>query len=204
VNVVPNDAVPNPLNQVPVLEFTSPKGEKIQLTQSLAVIELLDDLYPSELCPLLPTDVMLRARVKEIAELVTSGIQPLQSIGIIRQVKHFEAGDLKGDGSDYAKLKCKEGMDALEKLLSALRAPVLHQQLGSPQAVYAAGTAYPTLADLCVVPQLYNAKVRLGITVDESTHPHVCAVEAACRELEAFRVAAPEMQPDAMKTDGLL
>ena len=200
----PDSTVPNPLNQVPVLEFTSPKGEKLQLTQSVAVIELLDDLYPSEFCPLIPSDVMIKARVKQIAELVTSGIQPLQSIGILKQVKHVEVGDMKGDGSDYAKLKCREGMDALENLLSALRTPVLQQQHGSHESVYSAGTAYPTLADLCVVPQLYNAKVRLGLTVDENTHPHVCAVDAACRELEAFRVAAPDMQPDAVKTVGLL
>ena len=199
------DTVPNPLNQVPVLEFMAPKGEKIQLTQSLAVIELLDDLYPSELSPLIPNDVMVKARVKQIAELVTSGIQPLQSIGIVRQVKHFEVGECQGSGLDYAKLKCTEGMNALESLLSAMRAPVLqHQQHGSHESVFAAGTAYPTLADLCVVPQLYNAKVRLGIIIDENTHPHVCAVDAACRELEAFRVAFPDMQPDAVKTDGTL
>ena len=155
-------------------------------------------MYPSN--PLLPQDPIVRARVRQVSEIVTSGIQPLQSIGIIREVTHFQTNRTVGDGQAYAKLKCEEGLSALETLLCSLRTPVLARtsSMDNPRTVYAVGTLLPTTADLCVVPQLYNARVRFDITVDRSTHPHLHAVDEACASLPAFQSAVPSKQSDAL------
>lgn len=183
-----------------MLEFkVASSGESIHLTQSVAIMEFLDELYPTQ-CPLLPSDPLLRARVRQVAEIVASGIQPLQSIGIIRQVKHADVFGTTLDGQAYAKLKCEEGLSALEALLSSLRGPAQSTDSNAAQRppVFAAGTSFPTLADLCLVPQVYNARVRLGITVDGTTHPHIAEVDALCAAVTAFKRADPAMQPDAV------
>lgn len=174
-------------------------GEIIRLTQSLAIIEFLDEMYPSKI-PLLPQDPIVRARVRQVSEIVTSGIQPLQSIGIIRELTHFQTDSTSGDGQAYAKLKCEDGLRALETLLCSLRTPALARTRSTdkPCSVFAVGTSHPTVADLCVVPQLYNARVRFGLTVDRSTHPHLYDVDEACASLPAFETAAPSNQPDAL------
>lgn len=187
--------------QVPVLEFkVSSSGEKIHLTQSVAIMEFLDELLPTR-CPLLPSDPLLRARVRQVAEIVASGIQPFQGIAIIRQVKNADVFGTTLDGQAYAKLKCEEGLAALELLLASLRGPPHTANTSTAQSapsVFAAGTSFPTLADLCLVPQVYNARVRLGITVDGSTHPHIAEVDALCAALSAFKKADPAIQPDAV------
>jgi maleylpyruvate isomerase len=193
--------LPNPLHQVPVLEFKeASSGEKILLTQSVAIMEFLDELYPTR-CPLLPSDPLLRARVRQVSEIVASGIQPFQGIAIIRQVKHADVFGTPVDGQAYAKLKCEEGLLALELLLASLRGPAHNANIDAaqnPPPVFAAGTSFPTLADLCLIPQVYNARVRLGITVDGATHPHIAEVDAMCAALAAFKKADPAMQPDAV------
>lgn len=75
----------NPLSQVPVLEFTNAAGEIARITQSMAILDFLEDIapYPS----IYPADPLTKARAKQIAEIVNSGIQPIQNLSILRQVR---------------------------------------------------------------------------------------------------------------------
>ena len=233
-----------PLNQVPVLEFKSHTATTITtggvcdvlnssstthtLTQSLAIIEFLDDLYPTGMAhdqhPLVPKDPLLRARVRQIADIVASGIQPLQAINILRLVEKVDIKGVVGNGVSFAKWKTEEGLDALEALLSEIHTEKLlknefenknknqNQNIESDalkeanillnssfsSALFAAGTTYPTLADLCIIPQIYNARCRLHIPVNNTTHPRLTAVCALCESLNAFKIAAPDCQPDAV------
>jgi glutathione S-transferase len=139
--------------------------------------------------------------VRQVSEIVASGIQPFQGIAIIRQVKHADVFGTPVDGQAYAKLKCEEGLLALELLLTSLRGPAHNANIDAaqnPPPAFAAGTSFPTLADLCLIPQVYNARVRLGITVDGATHPHIAEVDAMCAALAAFKKADPAIQPDAV------
>ena len=233
-----------PLNQVPVLEFKSHTATTITtggvcdvlnssstihtLTQSLAIIEFLDDLYPTGMAhdqhSLVPKDPLLRARVRQIADIVASGIQPLQAINILRLVEKVDIKGVVGNGVSFAKWKTEEGLDALEALLSEIHTEKLlknefenknknqNQNIESDalkeanillnssfsSALFAAGTNYPTLADLCIIPQIYNARCRLHIPVNNTTHPRLTAVCALCESLNAFKIAAPDCQPDAV------
>ena len=235
-----------PLNQVPVLEFKSYNATTTgtasdastsystshTLTQSLAIIEFLDDLYPTGMAhdqhPLLPKDPLLRAKVKQISDIVASGIQPLQSITILRLVEKADIKGEVGNGVSFAKWKTEEGLNDLEALMREIHTQTLlaqeieikyqnqhqHQGIASEMQVqretnlnltphvssslFAAGTTYPTLADLCLVPQIYNARCRLHIPVNDTTHPYISAVCALCDSLNAFKLAAPDSQPDAV------
>ena len=156
--------------------------------------------------PLVPQDPLLKARVREVADMVTSGIQPLQSIGILRHVKVADVRGGSGDGNAYARWKTEEGLDALERLIGQMRtsASNVDQSQGQSQSstvsstLFAVGTSYPTLADLCLIPQLYNARYRLHIPVNDLTYPHLTAVERLCESLHFFKQAEPQNQPDAV------
>jgi maleylacetoacetate isomerase len=162
----------NPQMRVPLLELES--GERI--TQSLAIIEYLDEVHPQP--PLLPRDPVARARVRALAQLVACDIHPLNNVGPLRYLKN----EL---GQDQAKIDAwychwvREGFDALEAMLHP--------------GPYAHG-ADVTLADLCLVPQVANAR-RLKVPLDP--YPKIVAVDAACSKLAAFEQARPEHQPDA-------
>lgn len=179
----------NPMQQVPVLQFSSHQGDH-QLSQSLPIIEFLDESYP-HVSPLLPSSPLLKAKVREIAEIVNSGIQPIQNIRMLRQIQSATliGSQEKTDGAGISKDAQLRGLESLERIVSALAPP--------SSSIFAAGTSYPTLADICIVPQLYSA-ARVGIDVSSTgPFPALAAVGAKCATLEAFQKAAPEVQPDA-------
>jgi maleylacetoacetate isomerase len=162
----------NPQMRVPTLKLDS--GELI--TQSLAIIEYLDEIHPKP--PLLPRAAVDRAKVRALAQLVACDIHPLNNLGPLRYLKN----EL---GQDQAKIDAwyhhwvLEGFDALEAMIRP--------------GPYAYG-AEVTLADLCLVPQVANAR-RLKVPLDR--YPGIVAVDAACASLPAFKKARPENQPDA-------
>lgn len=125
----------------------------------------------------------------QIAEIVNSGIQPLQNLSILRQIKAVEIVGGTGatvDAKEFSQHVIVKGLTALEALVS--------QYAPLDSGLYAAGTVAPSLADICLVPQVYNAK-RMG--VDLSAYPTLCAICDSCEALPAFQQAAPQNQPDA-------
>ena len=122
---------------------------------------------------------------------MNSGIQPLQNINILRKVKAVEMLDvdgttvITGDGAAFAKAAVVKGLASLEAVVSAATR-------GQP-GLFAAGTTFPTTADLCIVPQIYTAK---RFAIDLSPYPAVVAVTDLCNSLPAFDAATPERQPD--------
>lgn len=178
---------------MPVLEITNTlDGSVDRLTQSLAIIEYLEESLPGT-TKLFPANLVQRARARQIAEIVNSGIQPLQSLSLLRQVKSVELiagadGSSKAGGArDFASDAIIRGFVAVEAVLTEL-API-----SSP--LFAAGTTAPSIADICLVPQVYNAK-RFGI--DMTPFPHIQSIVEKCSGIEAFKRAEPEAQPDAV------
>jgi maleylpyruvate isomerase len=125
----------------------------------------------------LPQDPFAKAKVLELAELINSGIQPLQNLAVLQHVKHT----LKGDEAAWARHWVGRGLDAFETLVA--------QSAGR----YCVGDQV-TLADVCLVPQVYSAR-RFG--VDLTRHPTVVRVEEALAQLPAFQKAHADRQPDA-------
>ena len=162
----------NPQMRVPTLKLDS--GEL--LTQSLAIIEYLDEVHPQP--PLLPSDPVERAQVRALAQLVACDIHPLNNLAPLRYLKN-ELGQEQSKIDAWYHHWVREGFDALE----AMVAP----------GPYAHG-ADVTLADICLVPQVANAR-RLKVPLDP--YPKIVAIDAACAQLTAFEEARPERQPDA-------
>lgn len=165
----------NPMAQVPTLEWEE-GGVTRRLTQSIAILEYLDARFPAP--PLLPADPYLRARAMALAEVVNSGIQPLQNLEPQRYVREV----LKGDAAAWTAHFIGRGMAALE----ALAAETAGRFLVGDEL---------TIADVCLVPQMTAAR-RFG--ADPAALPTLTRVEATCGELDAFRAAHPERQPDAV------
>ncbi|HKY34369.1 MAG TPA: maleylacetoacetate isomerase [Polyangiaceae bacterium] len=163
----------NPQRQIPVLEVTE-DGETRRLVQSMAIIEYLDERFPNP--PLLPTGAADRAHVRALAELVNSGIQPLQNIATFNELKKHGV-----DPEQWARLFIGRGLAALEAL-------------AQPRAgAFLFGDAV-SLADIYLVPQLYNAR-RFGIPLDELST--LTRAESNAQALPAFERAHPSQQPDA-------
>lgn len=162
----------NPQARVPSLEVS---GGNV-LTQSLAIIEYLDETHPEP--PLLPADALDRAKVRAIAQLIACDIHPLNNLIALqylkRQLKHEQA-----EIDAWYHHWIIEGFGALEVML------------GSGPYSYGATI---TLADVCLVPQVANAR-RLKVPLDK--FPKIVAADAACLKLAAFDKARPENQPDA-------
>lgn len=184
----------NPLGQVPALTFLAPDGSIQTLTQSLAIIEFLDAIFPTP--PLLPKDPLQRAKVMQIAEVVNSNIQPMQNLAVLRQVKQAQllGEEAMTDGKGFATKNIEKGLAVLEQLVVASQSSKLGSFVGFKKgSLFSAGTSFPTVADLCIIPQLYNAN-RFGI--DLSPYPSLTAVQTLCDALTAFQDARPERQPD--------
>jgi len=169
----------NPQMRLPVLELES--GER--MTQSLAIIEYLDEVHPQP--PLLPSEPVARAHVRALAQLVACDIHPLNNVGPLRYLKN-ELGQEQSKIDAWYHHWVREGFDALEAMIQPGPAP-------NAQGPYAYG-AEVTLADICLVPQVANAR-RLKVPLDP--YPKIVAVDAACAKLAAFEQARPENQPDA-------
>ena len=161
----------NPQMRVPVL--ITPAGDV--LIQSLAIIEYLEETHPEP--ALLPSDPLGRAKTRALAELVACDIHPLNNVGPLRYLKNSMAQE-QGAIDAWYHHWVVAGFEALEALMEA--------------APYACGNEV-TLADLCLVPQVYNAR-RLRVPLDK--FPKIVAADAACQALPAFDRARPENQPD--------
>ncbi|GAA0779167.1 maleylacetoacetate isomerase [Brevundimonas olei] len=146
------------------------------LTQSLAIIEYLDEIAPEP--ALLPADLVLKAKVRAVAQAVACDIHPVQNLKVLQRLRELGLGEELVQA--WASTTIEEGLDAVDRLLADQPGP------------FAFGDA-PSLADLCIVPQLGNAR-RFGV---ELRWPRLLALEAACLELPAFQNAAPGQQPDA-------
>jgi maleylpyruvate isomerase len=164
----------NPMAQVPTLEWVE-GGETMRLGQSLAIIEYLDLAFPGP--QLLPEQPLVRAKVRQLAEIVNAGIQPLQNLEVLRYVRE----ELKGDTGAWARHFVGHGIRALE-------AEAVHTA-----STYLVGDAV-TLADCCLVPQLYACR-RFGIDLAEC--PTLLRVEATLQSLPAYAAAHADAQPDA-------
>jgi maleylacetoacetate isomerase len=168
----PDFVAVNPQMRVPALALDS--GDV--LTQSLAIIEYLDEIQPEP--PLLPVDALARAKVRAIAQMVACDIHPLNNLIALQYLKHalkHEQADIDAWYHHWV----IEGFKAIEAMISP--------------GPYACG-AQVTLADLCLVPQVFNAR-RLKVPLD--AFPKIVAADAACLKLPAFDKARPENQPDA-------
>lgn len=161
----------NPQMRVPVL--IAPSGAV--LIQSLAIIEYLDETHPEP--PLLPADPIARAWARALAEIVACDIHPLNNTAALRYLKHELHQDQAAMDAWYHHW-VGSGFEALEALVKP--------------GPYACGSAV-TVADLCLVPQVSNAR-RLKVPLDK--FPNIVAVDAACLALPAFDRARPENQPD--------
>ena len=165
----------SPLGTVPVLEN---EGEVI--TQSLAIIEYLEETHP--LPPLLPASAADRARVRALAQTIACDIHPVNNLRVLQYLgKHFAAPQEQKDA--WYRHWVNAGLLAVEQLLAA------HPATGA----FCHGDA-PTLADCCLVPQVFNAR-RFDCPLDAM--PTIRRIVTACEALPAFRNAAPAMQPDA-------
>jgi maleylpyruvate isomerase len=163
----------NPQGLVPTLQ----DDRGVILTQSLAIIEWLDEIYPEP--PLLPTDPPRRAKVRAFAMVLACDTHPVQNLKVLARLRELGLPDEQVTG--WAAWANREGLTACETLIENVPGPFC----------FGAG---PTLADLCLVPQLANAR-RFG--VDLTGFPRLLKAEAAAKDLKAFADAAPDRQPDA-------
>jgi maleylpyruvate isomerase len=171
-NLKPEYRAINPLMRVPTLKLDS--GEL--LTQSLAIIEYLDEVHPQP--ALLPRDPVDRAKVRALAQLIACDIHPINNLGPLRYLKNVLGHDQVKIDAWYHHWVLM-GFDALEAMVQP--------------GPYAFG-AEVTLADICLVPQVANAR-RLKVPLER--FPKIVAIDAACAKLPAFDKARPDNQPDA-------
>jgi maleylacetoacetate isomerase len=166
----------NPQGLVPVLETD---GGDV-LTQSLAIIEWLDEMHPAP--PLLPADAAGRARVRALALAIACDIHPLNNARVLNYLTAtLGVTDAQRDG--WYRYWCDVGLEALETRLAR----------ESSTGAFCHGSS-PTLADICLVPQLANAR---RVNLDLSPYPTLNRIDAACAAVAAFADAAPAKQPDA-------
>ena len=162
----------NPQTRVPSLML--PSGDV--LVQSLAIIEYLNETCPQP--PLLPADPAERARVRAISQIIACDIHPLNNLGTLQYLKRALGQEQPAIDTWYHHW-VQAGFQAIEAMIKP--------------GPYSFG-AHVSLADVCLVPQVYNAR-RLKVPLD--AFPKIVAVDAACLALPAFDKARPENQPDA-------
>jgi len=165
----------NPQSLLPTLE-----NDGRYLTQSLAIIEYLEEQYPTP--PLLPKNAADRALVRSMALVIACEVHPIQNLRVLNYVKK-EYNQTDEQVNRWAQHWIDLGLAALEQMITAQPA----------QGKFCFGDT-PTLADICLVPQLGNAR-RFGC--DLSRYPNIMNIERACIVIPAFADAAPEKQPDA-------
>jgi maleylpyruvate isomerase len=151
--------------------------EGLELAQSLAIIEYLDETHPDP--PLLPADAKGRAIAREIALVVVSDVHPIGNLRVLNKL--IEMGINEPGRSAWSKYWIETGFEALEARLAHLPGP------------FALGDT-PTLADICIVPQVFNAR---RFCVDLRPYPRISGIEATASKLDAFVAAEPGRQPDA-------
>ncbi|HEY2364722.1 MAG TPA: maleylacetoacetate isomerase [Polyangiaceae bacterium] len=169
----------NPMGRVPVLELEL-DGETRTLSESMAILELLEERWPEP--PLLPKDAFLRARARQLAMLIVSGVQPLQNTGVqiyIEDVLHLDA-------TPWIRHWVTSGLAAVETLVK------------ETAGAFAIGEA-PTFVDACIVPQLFFAR---HFAIDLAACPTLVRIDDACAKLPAFEAAHASNMPDAERPQG--
>src|SRR5580698_4616755 len=162
----------NPQGLVPTLD----DGGTI-LTQSLAIIEWLDETHPEP--PLLPQDPLRRAKVRAFAMALACDTHPVQNLKVLARLRQL--GLPEEQVTEWAAWANREGLGACETLIAGEKGPFCFGDT-------------PTLADLCLIPQLANAR---RFSVDVSAYPRLLKAETAAKGLKAFADAAPDKQLDA-------
>jgi maleylacetoacetate isomerase len=165
----------NPQELIPVLRH----GNRV-IQQSLAIMEYLDETFPEQ--PLLPAYARDRARARAIAQMVACDIHPLGNLRIQRYLEH-ELGANQDQRETWTRHWIGKGFQAIEQVLA-----------DSPSTGSFCEGDIPTIADCCLIPQIYNAR-RVG--VDVSAYPFISRIDENCQSLEAFKAAHPQAQPDA-------
>ena len=165
----------NPHAQVPLLEVAGDHGSPVFLAQSLAIIEYLEERFPTP--ALLPEDLLSRARVRELALLISSGIQPFHNIGTSAFLAQVAP---EVDLGLWGRHFIDRGLESLEARAAEVSGRFL------------VGDAV-SIADVLLVPQLYASR-RLGASLDAI--PTLLRVEAECQKLEGFAIAHPDRQAD--------
>ena len=165
----------NPQALVPVFA-----DDKVALSQSLAIMEYLDERYPAS--PLLPTTLEGRAGARQIALALACDIHPVNNLRVLKY--------LTGTLSVNEEVKQEWVRHWMVLGLQALEAEIVRHGDGRDFCV----GQYPTIADCCLVPQLFNAR---RFEVNLEPYPALRAIDAACQALPAFRDAHPSVQPDA-------
>ncbi len=165
----------NPQHLVPTLVHNG-----YPLQQSLAIIEYLDEVFPDP--PLLPGDPLARARVRAIACAVACDIHPLNNLRV-RKYLHKESARSDAEIRDWQVHWIALGFEALEAMLA-----------NSEYTGRFCHGDQPTLADICLIPQMANAH---ALNMDLSAYPTLLRIEDAAFDLAAFADAAPKNQPDA-------
>src|SRR5271155_600005 len=156
---------------VPALQL----DDGVVLTQSVAIIEYLDELYPDP--PLLPAQPLARARVRALTQAITSDIHPLNNLRVLRYLEDKLILD-KAERDSWYRHWVAMGFDALERWLIR----------DAATGRFCHGNS-PTLADICLVPQVFNAR---RFAVNLNPYPRILSIDAVCRELPEFQAAAPE------------
>ena len=164
----------NPIGHVPTLTID---GESY--VESIAIMELLEELYPEP--ALLPKKPQDRARVRALAETINAGVQPLQNTSVLGYL-----GDDKEKRSTWLRHWISRGLGAFESLMA-------RAEKDGVKGPFAFGTTL-SMADCCLVPQIYAAR-RFG--VDLASFPRIVRAEAAAMELPFVAAAKPEAQTDA-------
>lgn len=165
----------NPSGLVPAFQ-----DERITLTQSMAIIEYLDERFPA--VPLMPHDAPGRARVRELAQIIACDIHPLNNLRVLRHLVQ-ELKLSEEAKTEWIQHWIREGLAGLEAHLAR-----------DPAAGPFCHGSSPTMADCFLVPQVFNAQ-RFGI--DIQAYPNIARIYAHCEELPAFTAAHPSKQPDA-------
>lgn len=168
----------NPQQLVPTLVH----GERV-LHQSLAIIEYIEEAISAQ-PPLLPPDPRQRARVRALAQVVACDIHPVNNLRVMQYLQSELDADVPQRES-WMRHWMQQGFDAFEAMLVA----------DPSTGIYCHGDA-PGLADVCLVPQVYNAR-RFRMDID--AWPSIARIDARCRELPAVQRAMPENQPDAQQ-----
>jgi len=162
----------NPQGLLPTLQ----DGDTI-IIQSLAIIEWLDETHPEP--PLLPEDPLRRAQVRAFAMALACDTHPVQNLKVLARLRQL--GLAEEQVTEWAAWANREGLAACETLIANESGPFCFGET-------------PSMADLCLVPQLANAR-RFG--VDLTAFPRLLKAETAAKNMKAFADAAPERQPDA-------
>jgi maleylacetoacetate isomerase len=165
----------NPSALVPALQ-----DERGTLTQSMAILEYLEETHPD--VPLLPADPLGRARVRELCQIVACDIHPLNNLRVLRYLVRQLGVDDEAKNAWYRHW-VREGLAAFEAHLArdAATADFCHGET-------------PTLADCFLVPQVFNAQ---RFEIDIAAYPNIARINATCATLPAFEHAHPSRQPDA-------